>query len=119
MAEAGLLGEDDGSEPLEGEIAEMGTVEARHAASVRVLARRLQQQFGDRVIVSVQNPIHRSPPLADLGTPVGSRPACLAGRCLPQGAARRRGRSAGRRGRRPLCQHLAPAVCSAFPGCAR
>lgn len=61
MAEASLLGEDGGVEPLEGEIAEMATVEARHAASVRALARRLQQQFRDRVIVSVQNPIHRSP----------------------------------------------------------
>ncbi len=60
MVEVGVLGEDDRVELLEGEIAEMTPVGARHAASVNALARILQRQVGDRFVVSVQNPIRCS-----------------------------------------------------------
>lgn len=58
---AGVLGEDDRVELVEGEIVEMTPVGARHAASVNALARTLQRQVGDHFVVSVQNPIRLSP----------------------------------------------------------
>ncbi len=61
MVAAGVLGEDDRVELVEGEIVEMAPVGARHAASVNALARLLQHQVGDRALVSVQNPVRLSP----------------------------------------------------------
>ncbi len=61
MVAAGVLGEDDRVELVEGEIVEMAPVGARHAASVNALARLLQRQVGDRALVSVQNPVRLSP----------------------------------------------------------
>ena len=61
MVAAGVLGEDDRVELVEGEIVQMAPVGARHAASVNALARLLQRQVGDRALVSVQNPVRLSP----------------------------------------------------------
>ena len=61
MVAAGVLGEDDRVELVEGEIVEMAPVGARHAASVNALARLLQRQVGDQAVVSVQNPVRLSP----------------------------------------------------------
>lgn len=61
MVSAGVLGEDDRVELLEGEIVQMTPVGARHAASVKALARMFQRQVGDQVVVSVQDPIRCSP----------------------------------------------------------
>ena len=69
MAEAGVFGEDDRIELIEGEILEMSPIGSHHAARVA----RLQQRFGrvlaGRVLVWTQNPIRlddRSEPQPDL-----------------------------------------------------
>lgn len=65
MAAAGILGENDRVELVEGEIVEMRPIGSRQAAQVnRVLATR-QRATAGRAIVSVQNPIH----LDDLSEP--------------------------------------------------
>lgn len=69
IAEAGVLGEDDRVELIEGEIVEMTPIGARHARCVTVLSHLLHRQVGDRFIVTVQNPIRlseRSEPQPDL-----------------------------------------------------
>ena len=60
MADAGVLGEDDRVELLEGEIVEMAPIGARHNACVNRLARLMQAQLGDRAIVQVQGSIRLS-----------------------------------------------------------
>lgn len=60
MAEAGILGEDDRVELLDGEIVEMSPIGARHAGIVNRLSRMLVQQVGDAASVSVQNPVRLS-----------------------------------------------------------
>ena len=57
MAEAGVLGEDDRVELIEGEILEMSPMGRRHAACVDRLTRLLVRGVGDAAIVRVQNPI--------------------------------------------------------------
>lgn len=57
MAVAGILGEDDRLELLEGEIVEMSALGPQHAASVDRLNQRLQRLVHDRAIVRIQNPI--------------------------------------------------------------
>jgi Uma2 family endonuclease len=57
MIDAGILQEDDRVELLDGEIHNMSPVDAVHAAKVKRLNQLLLQWFGDRVIVSVQDPI--------------------------------------------------------------
>ena len=56
-ADAGVFGEDDRVELLEGEIVEMAPIGSRHAACVR----RLNEVFGERLrgraIVAVQDPV--------------------------------------------------------------
>ena len=69
MAEAGMLGEDDRVELIEGEIVAMNPIGSRHAAAVNRLNRLLSQAVGERAIVSVQNPVQlgeRSEPQPDL-----------------------------------------------------
>lgn len=58
MLQAGILSEDDRVELIEGEIWEMSPIGSRHAGSVNRLNRALGKAFGDRVVVSVQNPVH-------------------------------------------------------------
>ncbi|HUF85361.1 MAG TPA: Uma2 family endonuclease [Acidimicrobiia bacterium] len=69
MGEAGLFGEDDRLELIEGEIVEMAPIGSRHAACVDRLTRLLTAQVGDRAIVRVQSPIRlsaRSEPQPDV-----------------------------------------------------
>ncbi len=69
LAEAGILGEDDRVELIEGELYEMAPIGSRHAGAVSYLNRILQQAAGNRGIVSPQNPIRlgeRSEPQPDL-----------------------------------------------------
>lgn len=57
MAEAGILGEDDRVELIEGEIVGMTPISSRHAGQVNRLVRLFTQRLGGRAILSVQNPI--------------------------------------------------------------
>lgn len=57
MAEAGILGEDDRCELIEGEIIDMAPIGSGHSASVRRLNRWLEFAAGQRAIVSVLSPI--------------------------------------------------------------
>ena len=57
MAEAGILGEDDRVELIEGEIVEMSPIGDRHVAFVMNLGRLLTLRLGDRAFLSVQNPV--------------------------------------------------------------
>lgn len=61
MAAAGVLGEDDPVQLLDGEIVVMTPIGARHAASVNRLARLLNAAVDNRFLVSVQNPVRLSP----------------------------------------------------------
>lgn len=69
MAAAGILGEDDRVELIEGEIVTMSPTSSRHAACIDRGLRLLSRQLGDDVIVRVQSPIRlheRSEPEPDL-----------------------------------------------------
>ena len=57
MAESGILNEDDRVELIRGEIIEMAAIGTKHAYCVRRLDKVLQRKLGDKVIISVQNPI--------------------------------------------------------------
>lgn len=65
MARAGILGEDDRVELIEGEILEMAAIGSRHAACVKRLNRLLMRRAGDAVVVGVQDPVR----LSDLSEP--------------------------------------------------
>ncbi len=65
MAEAGIFGEDDRVELIEGEVVEMAAIGSRHAACVDQLNRRFVLGGGDRVVVRIQNPLT----LGDLSEP--------------------------------------------------
>lgn len=58
MAEAGILGEDDRVELIDGEIVEMTPIGRRHAACVDRLNQLLVLRFSDVAQVAVQNPVH-------------------------------------------------------------
>jgi Uma2 family endonuclease len=69
MAEAGVFGEDDRLELIEGEILEMSPIGSRHAGCVARLQKRLERSLGDTAIVWVQSPVRlgdRSEPQPDL-----------------------------------------------------
>lgn len=69
LAQAGILGEDDRVELLEGEIVEMAPIGSRHAGTVNRLNRLLSHLVGDLAVVAVQNPIRigeHSEPQPDL-----------------------------------------------------
>src|SRR5258708_37040836 len=57
MARAGVFDEDDRLELLEGEIVQMDPVGRRHVATVNRLTRLFARVFGERVLISVQNPL--------------------------------------------------------------
>jgi Uma2 family endonuclease len=57
MADAGLFGEDDRIELLDGEIVEMAPIGSRHAGCVNKLTRLFIERAQGRGIVAVQNPI--------------------------------------------------------------
>jgi Uma2 family endonuclease len=57
MAEAGILGEDDRLELVDGEIVEMAPIGRRHYGRVNRISHLFHRLFGDSVVVHVQNPI--------------------------------------------------------------
>ena len=57
MGEAGVFGEGDRVELIDGEVVEMNPIGWRHARSVRRLNVRLVRAAGDRYAVGVQDPI--------------------------------------------------------------
>jgi len=57
MAVAGILGEDDRVELLDGWIVEMSPIGSRHAGCVNRLAALLYRRLGDTVVLAVQNPV--------------------------------------------------------------
>src|SRR5258708_26947142 len=69
MAEAGILGEDERVELIEGEIVQMAPIGPRHVGCVINATRLFITRLGDRVVVSPQNPVvipPRSEPQPDL-----------------------------------------------------
>lgn len=56
MGETGILGEDDRVELIDGEVIDMAPIGQDHIASVNGLTRALVLAFGEKAIVSVQNP---------------------------------------------------------------
>lgn len=60
MIEAGILGEDDRIELIDGEFSKLSPISPRHAAIVCRLNEILNNQFRDTAIVSVQNPVELS-----------------------------------------------------------
>ncbi|MBI4319246.1 MAG: Uma2 family endonuclease [Chloroflexi bacterium] len=57
MAEAGILGEDDRVELIDGEVTEMTPIGRRHAACVARLNKLFVQLLGDAAVVWPQNPV--------------------------------------------------------------
>ncbi len=57
MAQAGILGEDDRVELIDGEVMEMTPVGRRHASCVARLVHFLGRELGDAVVVWPQNPV--------------------------------------------------------------
>jgi Uma2 family endonuclease len=60
MGRAGILGDDDRVELIQGEIVQMSPIGRRHAACVNRLNQLLSRRVGDSAIVSVQNPVSLS-----------------------------------------------------------
>lgn len=57
MGEAGILGEDERVELIEGEIIEMTPIGSPHGGRVNQLNRCLTQAVGESAVVAVQNPV--------------------------------------------------------------
>ena len=57
MVDAGILGEDDRVELIDGEIIDMAPIGVGHASVVSRITRALVIACGDRAVVSVQNPV--------------------------------------------------------------
>lgn len=57
MGEAGILGEDDRIELIEGELIDMAPIGVEHSAAVNWFARALFKACDDRAIVQVQGPV--------------------------------------------------------------
>lgn len=57
MGEAGILGEGERVELIEGEIVEMNPIGSRHAACVKGLTSLLGRLLGDELLLDVQNPV--------------------------------------------------------------
>ena len=57
MGEAGIFGEDDRVELIDGEIVEMAPIGPLHAGCVNRLTRLFTSRLGERAVVTVQNPI--------------------------------------------------------------
>lgn len=69
MANAGIFGEDDHVELIDGEVVDMAPIGSRHAGVVKRLTQHFSVIAGDQAIVSVQDPLHldaRSEPEPDL-----------------------------------------------------
>lgn len=57
MGRAGILGEDDRVELIEGEIIDMPPIGSPHGGAVNRIAQRLTLVVGDRAVVATQNPL--------------------------------------------------------------
>ena len=57
MGEAGILTEDDRVELIDGEIIDMPPIGIAHTGAVKRIANLFGRQLGDRVVLSVQDPI--------------------------------------------------------------
>lgn len=57
MTDAGIFGEDDRVELIEGEIVALTPIGSPHASRVAMLLRSLSRNLGDRAILQVQNPV--------------------------------------------------------------
>lgn len=69
MGQAGLFDEDARVELLDGQVTQMAPIGDRHALCVNRLNRLFQVEAGDRIVVSVRNPVvldDRSEPQPDL-----------------------------------------------------
>jgi Uma2 family endonuclease len=69
LAEAGILGEDERVELIEGEIIRMNPIGPRHSGDVNRLTRLFIRALGDDAVVHIQNPIwldEHSEPQPDL-----------------------------------------------------
>lgn len=69
MGEAGIFGEDDRVELIDGDIIDMAPIGSRHAGTLKRLATLFRDAVGDKAIVSVQDPVrldHHSEPQPDL-----------------------------------------------------
>lgn len=69
MAEAGILGEDDRVELIDGQVAPMSPIGSRHAGTIIRLNRLFVTGLRNRALVSVQNPVRlgeHDEPQADL-----------------------------------------------------
>lgn len=65
MGEAGIFGEDDRIELIDGELIDMAPIDSRHAYTVSLLTRLFVKQAAADGLVSIQNPIQ----LGDHGEP--------------------------------------------------
>lgn len=70
MGKAGILGENDRVELIEGEIIEMSPIGSRHAGTVARIQHVFSIRLGDRAVVWTQNPLllarHQSEPQPDV-----------------------------------------------------
>lgn len=69
MAAAGIFGEDDHVELIDGEIVDMAPIGSRHASIVKMLTCFFSETVGKHAILSVQDPLHldaQSEPEPDL-----------------------------------------------------
>lgn len=69
MADAGILGEDDGDELINGEILEGEKITPKHASCVNTCGYLCFERLGDSAIISIQNPVRLSlydEPLPDI-----------------------------------------------------
>jgi Uma2 family endonuclease len=57
MGDAGILGEDDRVELIEGELVDMAPIGNRHSSTVRRLINLLVKVIGHSAILDVQNPV--------------------------------------------------------------
>jgi len=57
MGETGLIAPDERVELIDGELYTMTPPSSQHAGTVKRLAKRFERSFGDRTIVSVQDPL--------------------------------------------------------------
>jgi Uma2 family endonuclease len=60
MAEAGILGEDDRVELIEGEIVEMPPIGSPHGGTVKALIHLFSRAVGDAALVAAQDPVRLS-----------------------------------------------------------
>ena len=63
MGQAGILGEDDRVELVEGEIIDIPRIGSLHSGAVKRIGHGLARCAADTAIVSIQDPLTRPPPI--------------------------------------------------------